>query len=147
MTTEREMGSMRGSHLTIRIVEEAIMGEEVCLVPKTSSNHQSLKIQTTMTSMEDRVQRILRKRTRVLVRNKAIHDKAPQDMALQDRSVRLDWGPFSLDPEDPIVGHQEEGIGTTAISSVGGNEDHPYDLDSDFNVIVFALVIANHKNI
>jgi len=137
---------MRASHLTIRIVEEA-MEEEACLVPKTSSNHQSLQIQTTMTLMEDRVQRILPKRKRVLVRNKAIHGKAPQDMALQDKAALQDWGPFSLDPEDPIVGHQEEGIGSTVISSVGEKEDHPYDLDSKFFVILFALVIANHKNI
>ena len=142
-TTGREVDSLKASHLTSSTAEEA-MGEEAYLVPKTSSSHQSLKIQTTMTSMEDRVQRILPKRKRVLVRNKAIHDKAPQDTALQDKVAFLDWGPFSLGPEDPTVGHQEEGIGSTVVSSVGGKEDHPYALDSEFNIIVFALVVVNH---
>ena len=94
--------------------------------------------------MEDRAQRILLKKKRVLVRNKAIHDKAPQDTALQDKVAFLDWGPFFLVPEDPTVGHQEEGIGSTVVSSVGEKEDHPYALDSEFNIIVFALVVVNH---
>ena len=141
--TGREVDSLKASHPTTSTAEEA-MGEEACLVPKTSSSHQSLKIQTTMISMEDRVQRILLTRKRVLVSNKAIHDKAPQDTALQDKVAFLDWGPFSLGPEDPTVGHQEEGIGSTVVSSVGEKEDHPYALDSEFNIIVFALVVVNH---
>ena len=120
------------------------MEEEAYLGPKISFNHQSQQIQTTMTSMEDRAQRILLKKKRVLVRNKAIHDKAPQDMALQDKAALLDWDPFSLGPEDPTVGHQEEGIGSTVISSVGGIGDHLYALDSEFIIIVFALVVVNH---
>ena len=65
-------------------------------------------------------------------------------MALQDKAALLDWDPFSLDPEDPTVGHQEERIGSTVISSVGGIGDRLYALDSEFNIIVFALVVANH---
>ena len=143
MTIGREMDSMKASHQTTSIAGEA-MGEEAYLGPKISFNHQSQQIQTTMTLMEDRAQRILLRKKRVLVRNKAIHDKAPQDMALQDKAALLDWDPFSLGPEDPTVGHQEEGIGSTVISSVGGIGDHLYALDSEFIIIVFALVVANH---
>merc|ERR550517_249904 len=58
VTIGREMDSMKASHQTTSIAGEA-MGEEAYLGPKISSNHQSQQIQTTMTLMEDRAQRIL----------------------------------------------------------------------------------------
>ena len=142
MTIGRETGSMKASHPTISIVEGAIMEEEEAfLVQKTSFNHRSLQIQTTMTSTEDRVQIISRKSKQVSARNKALHD-----MALQGKVALLDWGPSSLAPEDHTEVHQE-GIGSIVAYSVGGTGDRPYNLDSEINMIVIALVVAKHQNI
>lgn len=146
MTIGRETGSMKASHPTTSIVEEAIMEEEAFLVQKTSSNHRSLQIQTTMTLTEDRVQIILRKSKQVSAKNKALRDKALQGKVRQGKVALLDWDLSSLAPEDHTEGHQE-GIDSIVVYSVGGTGDHPYNLDSEFNVIVFALVVANHKNI
>merc|ERR1719397_1456497 len=140
VTTGREMDSMKASHPTTNIVEEAIMEEEAFLVQKTSSNHRSLQIQTTMTSTEDRVQTILRKSKQGLARNKAL-----RNMALQGKAVLLDWGPSSLAPEDHTEVHQEGIIGSIVASSVGGTGDRPYNLDSEFHMIVIALVVAKHQ--
>ena len=133
--TGEETDSMRASHLMTSIAEEAMM-EEVYLVRRISSNRQSLRIQTTMTSMEDRVLRILLRSKLVLVRS-----KVPRDMALlQDKAAPLDWGLSFLAPEDFTVEVLVEGIGSIVIFLAGAKEGLPYDLGSKINVIVFALV-------
>ena len=133
--TGEETDSMRASHLMTSIAEEAMM-EEVYLVRRISSNRQSLRIQTTMTSMEDRVLRILLRSKLVLVRSKVPRDMAP----LPDKAAPLDWGLSFLAPEDFTVEVLVEGIGSIVIFLAGAKGVLPYDLGSKINVIVFALV-------